>query len=496
MKKRVLVAGLWHETNTFVERPTLLHDFDILRGDEVADATDDASPAAGVFEAGEAMNWDILPLLDVRAMPGGIVEDAVIETFWQEFEAAARREVARGVDGIYLVLHGAMVSSSMPDVEGEILARIHELDGFEDVPVCGVIDLHANFTSRMAGHSTGLIAYRENPHTDAKAAAIQAAHLLDRLMRTEQRPVTVWEHPPLLWPPVATDTAAEPMRSLEALAREIERDDEDILAVNVCAGFALADIPEAGVSFTAITVGGPQQARAELRRLSETAMKLRESGNVTDAPCDEVMRRLRRHSEGPVLLVEPADNIGAGAPGDGTGVLRALVKHHVENAAIVINDPEAVAVAQEKRPGERFRLNIGGKGSSLGQGPVPLDVKLVSTSNGRFELEDPLSHLASMAGRHIDMGPCAVVEHDEIRILLTSRKTPPFDLGQLRSQGIEPEKLFAIGVKAAVAHRRAYGPIAKASYTVDTHGPCSSNLRSLPYRNVNRPVYPLDDLPD
>ncbi len=427
-------------------------------------------------------------------MPGGTVEDGVVELFWREFKSGAQREIARGVDGIYLVLHGAMVSNSLLDVEGEILERIHNLRGFEHIPVCGVFDLHANFTSGMARYSHGLIAYRENPHTDAKAASIVAASLLGRLMQTGEKPVTLWEHLPLLWPPTGTGTSSDPMKSLEAMAREIEDTNEDILAMNVCAGFAFADIPEAGVSFTALTLGESQRARRYLSQLSELAMGLRESGNVSDLPIETVMQKLPQHDEGPVLIVEPSDNIGAGAPGDGTAVLRAFMKHRIRNAAVIINDPEAVAVTRGKSMGERFPMSIGGKGSSPGPKPVSLDVDLISTSDGRFELEDPLSHLASMFGQHIDMGPCAVIEHEGIRILLTSRKTPPFDLGQLRSQGIEPEKLFAVGVKAAVAHRRAYGPIAKVSYTVDTPGPCSSNLRSLSYRNISRPVFPLDDL--
>jgi microcystin degradation protein MlrC len=120
-------------------------------------------------------------------------------------------------------------------------------------------------------------------------------------------------------------------------------------------------------------------------------------------------------------------------------------------------------------------------------------VELVSRSDGRFALEDKQSHLASMAGDSFDMGPCAVVRHAGLTILITSRKTPPFDLGQWRGQGIEPAELSVIGVKAAVAHRRAYDPIAARMWWVDTPGPCTSNLRSLPYRRVRRPVYPLDE---
>jgi microcystin degradation protein MlrC len=76
--------------------------------------------------------------------------------------------------------------------------------------------------------------------------------------------------------------------------------------------------------------------------------------------------------------------------------------------------------------------------------------------------------------------------------LLTSRRTPPFDLGQWRSQGVDPEKLSVIGIKAAAGHRQAYDPIAVASYTVDLPGPCAENLGRLPYRRIRRPIFPLD----
>jgi microcystin degradation protein MlrC len=108
-----------------------------------------------------------------------------------------------------------------------------------------------------------------------------------------------------------------------------------------------------------------------------------------------------------------------------------------------------------------------------------LDVLFTSRSDGRFMLEDSKSHLAAWQGLAVDMGPCAVVCHQAITILLTSRKTPPFDLSQLRSQGIEPTTLSIIGVKAAVAHRRAYDPIARASYTVRTTGPCCAPAISM-----------------
>jgi microcystin degradation protein MlrC len=174
--------------------------------------------------------------------------------------------------------------------------------------------------------------------------------------------------------------------------------------------------------------------------------------------------------------------------------LRALLAHRVARGLVVINDPHAVAALQDLPPGSTRRVAIGGRGWVSDAGPVERPVTLLSRSDGNFELEDVNSHLASMSGTHFDMGPCAVVQAEGVTLLLTSHKTPPFDLGQLRSQGLEPASFDLIGVKAAVAHRRAYDPIARASFSVDTPGPCTNNLRSLPWRRLRRPVWPLDGI--
>lgn len=495
MKKRVLLAGIFHETHTFLEDRTRLEQFDILRGAELLGVRGDASPLGGIVEFAASAGWELLPTVDLRAAPSGTVEDRVVEFFWNEFRRVALVEIPRGVDGLCLVLHGAMVSESFVDVEGELLGRIRRLEGLETTPLAGVLDLHANTTARMAETANGLIAYRQNPHADARAAAIDGARLLNRLMKTGERPVTVWEHPPIVWPPPGTGTAQDPMKTLEATAREIERTHPEILSVNVFGGFAFADTPDTGVSFTAVTVGDPRAARVELARLSRTAMELREKGNVLPPPLEDVLPGLSFPERGPFLLVEPSDNVGGGAPGDATALARAMIDRGIPGSVAMVCDGEAVREASRRNPGERFRLAIGGKKWTHGPGPLDVEVELLSTSDGKFELEDPESHLASMGGRRVDMGPCAVVRHAGMRILLMTRNTPPWDLGQLRSQGIEPTECSVIAIKAAVAHRRAYDAIATGSVTVDTPGPCSSNLKLFPYLRLRRPVFPLDPLP-
>lgn len=466
---RILIAGLFHETHTFLDGLTGLADFQIRRGDEMLACQGDASPLGGVLELAQELGWQMIPTADYRAQPSATVADEVIEQFWSDVAPVARRG---GYDAVYLVLHGAMTSQTLLDVEGEILERLRAITS---VPIFGVFDLHANFSPRMAALADCLVAYRENPHTDAREAGLIAARLLQRCLTTGQRPRMQLRQPGLIWPPTGTGTAGDPMLTLERMAREMEND--SMWSVSIVAGFSFADTPDTGVSFVAC---GTADATAQLDALETKARALHHLGLVTDPPADDVLAKLHPLPSGLTVLVEPSDNIGGGAPGDCTGLLRALLRHRVENAAICIADPESVRALEA---GQR-RIRLGGKGSRLDAGPVELEVELLALNDGRFELEDKNSHLASMCGDVFDMGRCAVVRHAGLTILITSVKTPPFDLGQWHSQGIAVEKLGLVAVKAAVAHRRAYDGIAARMLWVDTPGPCSSNLASLPYRHA------------
>lgn len=479
---RVFVAGLFHETHDFVDEPTGLGDFEIRRGAEMLACVGDSSPLGGVLEFAREAGWQVLPSVDYRAMPSGTVGDEVIEAFWTEVTAAWPPDI----DAVYLVLHGAMTARSTPDVEGEILRRFRALHGAGEVPIFGVYDLHANISPAMCEHADALVAYRENPHSDAREAAVRAASLLDRCLKSGERPSLSLRRTSLIWIPSRTGTATDPMNSLERLARKLESEHEKIWAVNVAAGFAYSDTVDTGVSFQIVGTATAAENAVALDELESLAITLDAiEPEIAEISPDDAIALLRDHPvDGLTVLVEPSDNIGGGAPGDMTGLFRALLEAEIENVAVCLNDPESLAQLSIHAIGDRVTLSLGGKGSRIDPGPVPLEVELVSRSDGHFALEDPKSHLASVAGDRFEMGPCAVVRHAGIIILLTSIRTPPFDLGQWRSQGIHPETLTAIVVKAAVAHRRVYDPIAARMLWVTTPGPCTSDLKSLPFRHA------------
>lgn len=491
-KRRILFAGLVHETHTFLDETTPLSAFRIALDTQVLARRGDGSLVDGFLSVAEENSWEVVPTLTMMATPSGWVEDDVFEYFWREFAARAKPSLEQGVDGIFLCLHGAMVTPRFPDVEGELLARIRSLPGAERLPLFATLDLHANATARMWSLASGILAYRENPHTDAFETSVRTARMLQRSLDLGVVPVMYSKMAPIVWAPPGTGTANDPMQTLEADARKIEALDPEIWGVNVIAGFSFADTEATGVSFSLITTKPEAEVRHHLDALSEKAWLLRETGVVTYPSVTDVLASLGTEVKGPIVLVEPSDNIGGGAGGDGTGVLRALLECGAQRAVVVINDPESVRRSQAVPVGATVKLEVGGRAWPQDPGPLVMEAQVVSCSDGKFDLEDIHSHMAAAVGRHVDMGPCAVVRYQGVVLLLTSKKTPPFDLGQLRSQGIEPTNMTFIGVKAAVAHRRAYDPIATQSYFVDTPGPCSSDLSRFRFARLRRPIYPLD----
>ncbi len=496
---RIFIAGLFHETHTFLDGTTKWDDFKILRGNEILTLNGDSSPMGGCLEAAARLGWHVVPALSIAAYPSAIVQDSVFEQYWTEFSAALAKCLESGpLDGIFLVLHGAMTCETIDDVEGVLLERLsRQLQATKQlssktIPIFGVYDLHANFTPRMAQFSHCLVSYRENPHADARESAVRAVNLLDRCLRTAEMPRTLLAQPPIVWPPTGTGSSSDPMKTLLQMARQLQAGHPNFWEVNVTAGFAFADTFDTGVSFSIVTTGNDDEARSALNLLCVRALQLAPLGNVVERPVDVVLAELPRNEPGLTVIVEPSDNIGGGAPGDCTGLLRAFIQHGFTNTSVCICDRESVRKLQGRSPGAHVELAIGGRGSRLDPGPVDLQVRLVRTCDGLFELRDRQSHLASMVGDRFNMGDCAVVEYEGLTILLTSVKTPPMDLGQWLQVGLDPSKFSFVGVKAAVAHQRAWDPISKGNVWVSTPGPCSSDLIQLPYRKLRRPVYPLD----
>jgi microcystin degradation protein MlrC len=203
----------------------------------------------------------------------------------------------------------------------------------------------------------------------------------------------------------------------------------------------------------------------------------------------ETVRQTVGAADGLSILVDVADNLGAGTPGDGTILLAELLKQRARDALVLLADPEAVKECIRAGVQNRVRVEVGGKTDHLHGEPVKIEGVVQTLSDGIFRNVGPMRD-----GVIDDQGRAAVVLAEGIRVVLTERRVPMWNLEQLRSLGIEPMRLRIIVVKAAIAYRAAYAPIARRIIEANTPGLSSADLRRFSFKRLKRPIYPLDPM--
>lgn len=494
-RPRVAIGGLIHETHGFAPTKTSLADFRSTwyeGQDLVAAMRGTRSGIDGMLDGARRQPdpWHILPTFYAAAMPAGLVEDAAFDALLSQLCGAMR--AALPVDGVLLHLHGAMVTESCLDAETEIVTQIRRIVG-AGVPIVVELDMHGNINPALAEQADALLAYNTNPHVDLYDRGVQAARILGASLRREIRPVTHVRNFPVMLAPQLTDTDDLPLRALHQRARTMEEDSR-VVCISLMGGFAYADTPWTSAGALVVTDGEPELASALAAELEEILMRHQDVLSFQSLEPHQAVRRALEHPGGPVILVDSADNIGGGTPGDGTDALRAMLEARVEEGTVMIADPEAVTACQRAGAGNRIRLAVGGKSDAFHGEPVEVAGEVMALSDGVYPCELETHHFAAFYGDTLDMGDTAWLRVGGVNVLLNARKTPPFDLAQLRGIGIVPERQKMIAVKAAVAYRTAYLPIAAAIIEMDTGGLCTANLKRFAYRHVPRPIFPLDPM--
>lgn len=482
---RLVTGGIMHETHTFASVPTTLECFSVVRGDELWAYAGTNHSLGGTLDACRERGIELVPTLFAHAAPGGLVERGAFESLLDEL--VGRIDAALPADGIVLTLHGAMVADGYPDAEAEIVRRVRAVTG-PDLPLAVTLDLHANIGPEMVAGSTVVVGYDTYPHVDAAERAREAVALLAATIEGRIQPALALVKPPLLPVPQAMYTERPPMKTLFDRTFTLERAGA-ALSITIAGGFPYADVPIAGMSVLAITDGDPAGAEQVASELATLAWSLREEFRVQNVPPKEAVARAIAHPEGPVVLVDVGDNIGGGSPGDGTVLLAELLSQGAQDATVVIADPEAVAAAFAAGVGGIVETSVGGKTDGLHGAPVPIRGRVRLLCDGEFVHEGPEN-----AGVPACMGSTAVVRVEGINLVLTSRKTAPGDLQQLKSVGIDPARQKIIVVKAAVRWRGGYAPITKHSIDADTPGLGSVDLTRFPFCRLRRPIYPLDEV--
>jgi len=474
---RVLVAGFKHETNTFADHradwsafergemmPKPVHGSAMLEMIASVDLS-----ASGFARQAESRGWTLVPSLWCGAVPSSYVTDDAFERISDRILADVRK---LDFDAIYLELHGAAMSESFDDAEGELLKRVREIVG-PQTPIVASLDLHANVTQAMLRHADALVAFRTYPHTDYVQTGERAAELLERIVRNRGREECSVERLPFLISVSVQSTSVEPARRCYQLLEKLDQRFDTVSSF--CMAFPASDFEECGpviwshgaraqdtVAMLAASIGEPSQWR--LNALSASAAVDFALERAAASPCT-------------VVIADLQDNPGTGGTGSTTGMLHALLDAEAGRvfprrvALGVLYDPVAAARAHEAGLGQSFDGELGEMlDTPAGPSAPPLRgrFQVTALSDGVATFKGP-----KMTGFQTQLGATACLEIDGVLVVVASGRIGTQDRELFRMVGVDPKAMKIVVVKSSHHFRADFDELVENTATdiVIAHSP-------------------------
>jgi microcystin degradation protein MlrC len=480
---RIAVGGFMHETNTFVAMPTTWEDFarggpwpHASEGDAILTAFRGINLAIAHFiAAAEQAGHELVPLAWACAQPSGRVTNEAFERMAGKLVEGARRAKP---DAVFLELHGAMVTESHEDGEGELLRRMRAAIG-DDVPILMSLDLHANVSPASVALADFISSYRTYPHIDWGASGARCAEWLDRVVACK-RPARAIRQAPFLIPVTTGCTYVEPSKGLYEQLQAIEAETGVHLSLNM--GFPPADIFDVGPSITAY---GENQAAVDAAadRLCAALLKA-ESGFASHKPlpaADAVAEAMSiaKTAKRPVVLADTQDNPGAGAPSNTTGLIAELLQQGAERAVVgIVHDVRAAEAAHAAGKGGTVE-QLGGGAEGPGQTPLPGPWRVVAVSDGSFKGTSPM-----LRQPVTNMGKTALLAQNGVEVLVASIRQQPVHREAFTHLGVDLNARAIVGLKSSAHFRSGYQEIAERVIVCLAPGVNIEDPASFPFQRI------------
>ncbi len=482
---RVFTGSLATETNTFAPMPTGLEAFRdrgyYAAGQHPPHLTLFAGPLWAARQRSREQGWTLVEGMVASAQPGGITTRHAYETLRDELLADLR--AALPVQMVLLGLHGAMVADGCDDCEGDLLQRVRAIVG-PGVVVGAELDPHHHLTAAMLDNADLLIAFKEYPHTDVAERAFELVDLCAATVAGRIRPVAGVADTGMI---SIVHTTRQPARGFVDRLQALEGRD-GVLSISLTHGFPWGDVADMGTKLLVYTDGDGAAAVLLARRLADELAAMRDALQPAQPGLDEALDVALVHPPGappgPAVLADGADNPGGGAAGDSTFLLRRLLERGIAPAALgPLWDPGVVRIAFEAGVGARLAMRLGGKISPLSGDPVDALCEVKALQRDMI--------MTGLAGTPTALGDCALLETQGVQIVVISLRNQAIGTDLFAGLGCDLAAQRVVVVKSSQHFHAAYARLASQVIYVAAPGSVTADLRTLPYRKVKLPRWPL-----
>lgn len=484
---RIAIGGFVHETNSYGSVPVTMEVLEehTCEGQRFAGVYQNSnSYVAGFQDAARELGVELVYTRMSSMLPSGPCVKEGFELSRDRIVMLTRQaHEEKPLDGICLFLHGAGAAEGYPDVEGEILQALRNALGNE-IPIAVVQDLHGNISREMAALSDIMVGCKCYPHTDTRETGYRTFTTLVQSIRQGYRPCQHLIRLPWHMVPAQGTTLEGPAAKVRQLTRELEKD--EVLHVSFFHGFPYADVACAGASV--ITVAkNPQAAKKAAQEVARYVWAHLPDFAMELNSAREAVEKALQAPQKPALIHESSDNPGGGTPGDGTFLLRELLKVNVPSAFSYISDPEVAQQAAKAGVGAKISCVLGGKRDAYHGEPIRLtDAYVKCVSDGYFVRKNPMGK-----GTKDCMGTTVCLQVGNVSIVVASSRFQGYDDGVFYTAGIDWTQMQILAIKSAQHFKGFWADRPVTIIPCDSPGIQTADLTQLPMEHVDRSYYPL-----
>lgn len=486
---RIVIAECKQEVSTFNPTTSCFEDFRVVRGEALLahhrKVREEVGGALSVFDADSRIM--LAPAFGASAITsGGILTAESFRRLRDDFVKCLTDATKTGtVDGAYFSLHGAMQAEIDDDPEGALLEAARSVLG-EQIPFVVSLDLHGILTDKMLRLSDAVVPYHTYPHVDFFETGIRAAKLLMKILLEGARPVTARVKIPALVRGDELITETGSIGECIRLAQRIEAAPGG-LSAGVMWGNPFTDVPELRTNSIVVMDGNEAAAEAKAMELAAIFWKHHEKMRVPLTNLSDSVRLASDVPQGTIVMMDAADATSSGASGDSNAIIREVVRQKYRGRVLApIVDPAAVKQSMEAGIGATIRTRVGGAIDSARFQPLEIDARVRSLSDGKFRSES--------FGWPWDSGNTAVLEADNITLVVGTRPVSLFDRSWFYANGQDPRHFNMVIVKSPHCEHHMFADWCAKLINVDAPGSTSANVKSLGHRKCARPMFPLDEV--
>ena len=239
-------------------------------------------------------------------------------------------------------------------------------------------------------------------------------------------------------------------------------------------GFPWADLPETGAGM--LVVADKDQALADriATQLGQRFFEVRDQVAMQYAELGAALDQVQVAKTGPIVLADMSDNSGAGAPGDSTYVLDAILERGMQNVASALYwEPETVKACMAKGEGTDISLNLGGKTESASARPVPVTGKIMAIKSGLGQHLGPaLEPLGTMVWLRLE---------GEIDLVINDLRIQVYHPEVFEQMGIELAQKQLVVVKSLFHFYTPFAAIAEQVIFCATPGRVNPNTSQIEF---------------